>query len=794
MGFFQEIRESLDSSLQYIQTDLSEYEGIVEDINNLHQSIKVKTDAGLKKAAQELKIRAQKNEGLDILLPEVYALTKEACIRQLGLTPYHVQLQAAIALHQGKLVEMQTGEGKTLAAVFPAVLNALTGQGVHILTFNDYLARRDAKEMGKVYGFLGLETGYIQEGLTAAERKKAYACDITYATAKEVGFDYLRSYIAYEPEEIALRPFHYCIVDEADAILIDEARTPLVLAGSLVDSELDHYSIAKLVKTLVADKDFEVDEEGHNVFLTENGIKKVENNLGVDNLHGEGLFELQSAVNLALHARVLLKRDVDYIVRDGEIKLIDEFTGRIVKDRKWRNGLQTAVEAKEGVTIRSEGTILNSITLQHLLHKYERPAGMTATARQSAEEFAEFYNLSTVVIPPNKPCLRKDWPDEVFSSRKAKEQALIREIKKVNQTGQPMLIGTLRVKESETLAETLINEGLECQVLNAKNDEKEAFIIAEAGRLGAITISTNMAGRGTDIKLGGADGAQKEIVEQLGGLYVVGTNKHESARIDRQLKGRAGRQGDEGQSRFFISFEDELMVRYKLSEFLPKKYRKLKSDKALENPKIGSYLNDVQRVIENRFFEMRQMLYEYASFLEKQRFIFQEERQQLLMDEGFLKAQHSKGFEELFETSESIQKVTSVILFVYDSCWAFHLDYMMQVREGIHLQRFGGQNPLRAFRKNADEHFIEIRKNLQKDIAEKLRRLQENPNLTAEDLGIKRPSATWTYIISDNTYGDQLSLMLLDNSNIGFQVDFISVFFLAIFSLFRKLKRKLSTK
>ncbi|KAA3633668.1 MAG: accessory Sec system translocase SecA2 [Bacteroidetes bacterium] len=794
MGIIQEIRESLDPSLQYIQTDLSEYAGIVENINNLHQSIKVKTDTELKAAAQELKSRALKKESLGDLLPEVYALTKEACIRQLGLTPYQVQLQAAIALHQGKLVEMQTGEGKTLAAVFPAVLNALTGQGVHILTFNDYLAKRDAIEMGKVYGFLGLETGYIQEGLTATERKKAYACDITYATAKEVGFDYLRSYIAHDPDEIALRPFHYCIVDEADAILIDEARTPLVLAGSLVDSDLDHYSIANLVKRLSADEDFEVDDEGHNVFLTEGGIIKVENNLGVVNLHEKGQFELQSAINLALHARTLLKRDVDYIVRDGEIKLIDEFTGRIVKDRKWRNGLQTAVEAKESVTIRSEGTILNSITLQHLLHKYERPAGMTATAQQSAKEFAEFYNLSTVVIPPNKPCLRKDWPDEIFSSSEAKQKALINEIKKVHKTGQPMLIGTLSVKESEMLAKTLKQEGLDCQVLNAKNDEKEASIIAEAGRFGAITISTNMAGRGTDIKLGGADGAQKDIVEQLGGLYVIGTNKHESARIDRQLKGRAGRQGDEGESRFFISFEDELMVRYKLSEFLPKKYRKLKSDKALENPKIGNYLNDVQRVIENRFFEMRQMLYEYASFLEKQRFIFQEERQRLLTDEPFLKAQFSQGFEKLFETRKSIQKVRSVILFVYDSCWAYHLDYMMQVREGIHLQRFGGQNPLRAFRKNADEHFIEIRNNLQQDIREKLKRLQENPKLTAEDLGMKRPSATWTYIISDNTYGDQLSLMLLDNSNIGFQVDFISVFFLAIFSLFRKFKKKLSTK
>jgi preprotein translocase subunit SecA len=570
MRLIQNIRQSIDPSVKYVEHDLSAYRKLVVRINKLHLSFQPLSDSTLQAKGLELKKRAHA-EHLEELLPEVYALVKEICIRQLGLTPFDVQLLAAIALHNGKLVEMQTGEGKTLAAVFPAVLNAMTDQGVHILTFNDYLARRDAIAMGEVFKFLNLTVGYIQEKLSPQKRKEAYACHITYATAKEVGFDYLRSCIAYDPEEIVLRPFNYCIVDEADAILIDEARTPLVLAGSLVESDLDHYAIAQLIDSLSDPLDFESDENGQNVFLTESGIRKIEQGLGLPDLHAKQHFELQSAVNLALHARVLLQKDVDYIVKEDEIKLIDEFTGRIVKDRKWRNGLQTAVEAREGVTIRSEGTILNSITLQHLLHKYDRPAGMTATAQQSAREFAEFYGLSTVVIPPNKPCRRNDLPDLVFTTRKAKRQALIREIKKVHQTGQPVLIGTLSVKESEAMAQDLKKKGLPCQVLNAKNDEKEAAVIAEAGCLGAITISTNMAGRGTDIKLGGTDTTQKQAVGQLGGLYVIGTNKHESARIDRQLKGRAGRQGDAGESRFFISFQDELMERYQLREILPQK-------------------------------------------------------------------------------------------------------------------------------------------------------------------------------------------------------------------------------
>lgn len=790
MNFFQKIKEAVVPSRGFVQNDLARYRKGAVDINDIHLKIQPLTDLELQQLGKDLMTRSRREEHLDFLLPEVFALVKETCIRQLGLVPFEVQLMAAIALHEGKLVEMQTGEGKTLAAVFPALLHALTGKGVHILTFNDYLARRDATEMGAVYNFLGLSVGYISEQMSPQDRKKAYACDVTYVTAKEVGFDYLRAFIAYEKETIVLRPFHYCIVDEADAILIDEARTPLVLAGSLVESDLDHYAIAGLVSQLNPETDFELDDNAQNVFLTDAGIKKVETGLGLPDLHAAGNFEWQSAVNLALHARILLRKDIDYIVKNQEIHLVDEFTGRIVKDRKWRNGLQTAVEAKEGVEIRSEGTILNSITLQHLLHKYDRPAGMTATARQSAAEFAEFYGLTTVVIPPNKKCLRVDFPDRVFTSRLAKRHALVKEIFNIHQKGQPVLIGTLSVKESEELAKTLQKSGLEGKVLNAKNDEKEAAIIAEAGRRGAITISTNMAGRGTDIKLGGRNGVQKKEVEQLGGLYVIGTNKHESARIDLQLKGRAGRQGDPGASCFFVSFEDELMVRFKLRETLPKKYQKLQSEKAISDPGIGILLNDTQKVIEGRFFEVRKMLYEYASFLEKQRIILQEERQRLLLEEDFMTKKYRPFIERFSENAALLQKAKALILFAYDKNWADHLDYMVQVREGIHLKRFGGFNPLRVFRQNADEHFQNMLLFLENEIRENLERLHENPGLSLETMGVKRPAATWTYIISDNTFGDQLSIMLLDNSNIGFQVDFISAFFLAIFSLVKKWKKK----
>lgn len=783
MNFLNKFQHTQD----YVDFNLQPLKETLDIINTLHKQLQNKTDAELQNKATLLKKKAIQSTNLDTLLPETYALVKEVCIRKLKLSPFDVQIMAAIALHDGKLIEMQTGEGKTLAAVFTATLNAFKGKGVHIMTFNDYLAKRDATNMGVVYQFLGLSTGYITESMTVNQRQAAYNCDITYATAKEIGFDYLKGFIAHNKNEIVLPPLNFCIVDEADAILIDEARTPLVLAGNLIESNLNHYKITEAVEQLQPNTDYEIDENGQNVFLSEKGTEKIEQLFNIRDLHDVNNFPLQSAVNLALHAKVLLKKDIDYIVKNEEIKLIDEFTGRIVKDRKWRNGLQTAVEAREGLNIQSEGVILNSITLQHLLHKYPKKAGMTATARQAAREFLEFYGMPTVIIPPNKKSNRKDLPDAVFTTKSAKINALLKEIHTIHNTGQPILIGTLNVKESELLAQKIRNSGLPCHVLNAKNDEKEAAIIAEAGAPGAITISTNMAGRGTDIKLGGKDGLQKMEVTAAGGLFVIGTNKHESARIDRQLIGRAGRQGDIGASRFFVSFEDELMVRYNLQETLPKKFKHLKNEAQIRDQKISSFLNKTQKIIEERFFDMRKTLYEYAAFLEQQRLIFQNERQQLLIDDDYLITNYNLNASR--SDTDFLKKAKAIILFNYDKHWADHLDYMSRVREGIHLQRFGGLNPLRVYRQKADEHFQTTQMSLQDAIKNHLQLLHKNPELSPEDLGMKRPSATWTYIINDNTFGDQLSIMLLDNSNIGFQVDFISVLFLAIFSLFKKMKR-----
>ena len=564
MTTLEKIKFILNPKFHSIEADLQPYRDLVVQINAYHANLQTLTDRELQSLSTDLKLKCRQGIALESILVEAFALVKEACIRKLNLQAYDVQLIGAIGLHNGKMVEMQTGEGKTLAAVFPVYLNALKEKGVHVLTFNDYLARRDANWMRPVYEFLGLTVASCTQELSMKAKIRAYHADVTYTTAKAVGFDYLRSFVAYEENEIPLRSFNFAIIDEADAALIDEARNPLILAGDLNQPELDFHHIADSVGQLKSAIDFVVDDGGTIVYLTEAGTQKLETVLGIDTFHCEENLPVYSAVNLALQARELVKKDIDYIVKNQSIKLVDEFTGRIVADRKWRNGLQTAIEAKEGLPIQSEGSILNAITLQDLIGKYPKVAGMTATAQASAEEFESFYGLRTLVIPPNLPCKRIDHPDLIFTSREAKFEALIKEVERIHRTGQPILIGTLNVKESEELADRLASNGIQCQVLNAKNDELEADIISWAGSLYAVTISTNMAGRGTDIKLGGPNQLEKDKILDLGGLYVIGTNRHESSRIDRQLRGRAGRQGDIGQSRFFISFEDELMVKYKI--------------------------------------------------------------------------------------------------------------------------------------------------------------------------------------------------------------------------------------
>lgn len=792
MNLLHKLRTWGIGSPTYTQTDLSSYHERLDDIYASFLSITNLTNVKLKEYAAGLKAQAQSGTALDLLLAPTYALVKEVIARQLRLKVFDVQLIAAIPLHERKLIEMQTGEGKTLTAVFPAVLNAWLGKGVHILTFNDYLAKRDAAWMGPIYDFLDLSVGYIANEQTTEEKKQAYNCDITYATAKEVGFDFLRSKGAYTEQELLLQPFHYAIVDEADAILIDEARNPLVIAGTMEGGSVDLPHIAQFVQSLQKEEDYILSTEARTVYLSSQGIEKAEAFFKIVDLIDDVHFDLHTAINLSLQAHTLLNKDVDYLVKEGRIWLIDEFTGRVVEDRRWRNGLQSAVEAKEGLTLQSEGSVLNSISLQHLVQKYPGIAGMTATAQSSATEFAEFYGLETVVIPPNKSSRRNDFPDQIYTDKASKEAALLKEVKRVHRIGQPLLVGTLTVKESEHLAQLFRQHDIPCQVLNARNDEEEAKIVADAGRIGAVTIATNMAGRGTDIKLGGHDEVERQQVIRYGGLYVIGTNRHESIRIDRQLRGRAGRQGDLGQSRFFISLEDDLMVKYRLKELLPRKLRKLTGSMPLPNPRIKKVIRSMQHIIECQLLDMRKSLYQYATFNEKQRTILQKERRQILADPNQLNKLFPNVPDLSVASSDELHWIKAYTLLQYDRQWALHLDELAQSRDGIHLVRLGGQNPLSTFRKMADISFTKLYERLEINIQDWVTRVLKEGVSQEEAASIDRPASTWTYVINDNPFEDQLSIMLLDNANTGMHVDFVAAPFLFTVAMMKWVKKKRS--
>ncbi len=684
------------------------------------------------------------------------------------MRPFDVQVLAAIAMHQGRLAEMQTGEGKTLAAVMPAYLNALTGRGVHVLTFNDYLARRDAEWMGPLYRFLGLTVAAVQQEMGPQEHRRAYASDVTYVTAKEAGFDYLRDHLCTAPEDLVHRPFHYAIVDEADSILIDEARVPLVIAGSVEARRIDPYRAAEIVRNLDAKRDFQTDEFARNAHFTEAGVDHLESQLGCGNLYAAENVELLTELSLALHAEVLLRREVDYIVRDGQIELVDEFTGRVVENRRWPDGLQAAVEAKEGATLRPQGTIRGSIALQHFLRLYPKVSGMTATARAAAEEFQEFYDLAVVVIPPNRPCVRVDAEDAVFTHKEAKRRALVEEITRVKRTGRPVLVGTASVDESEHLAAALAEAGVGCQVLNARNDELEATIVAQAAMPGAVTISTNMAGRGTDIKLGGDPPRQREFVLARGGLYVIGTNRHESRRIDDQLRGRAGRQGDPGQSRFFISLEDDLMERYGIHRYLPPRYRGLRQDQPLADPAVGHAIARSQRLIESQTFDIRRTLWRYTSFVEEQRKTIHRRRQATLLGEASLNLLATRAtdrYEQLrIAVGDDIlrQVERQITLFHLDQGWAEHLARVADIRENIHLVVLGGNyDPLDDFHKRVGREFADLLGRIDERIVQTFRAAEiGRDGVDLEKEGLIGPSSTWTYLINDHPLGDVLQRLL----------------------------------
>ena len=758
-----------------IEEDLTAYRLLLNKINRREKNLTEKTDTQLQELAASLKVKAQQGAALDELLIEVFALAREAAYRVLKMRPFDVQIIAAIALHQGKLVEMQTGEGKTLTAVLPTCLNALTGRGAHILTFNDYLARRDAAWMGPVYRFLGLSVGAIQEGMSIEARRAAYAADVTYATAKEAGFDFLRMHLCREPNELVHRPFHYAIVDEADSILIDEARVPLVIAGERPTSETSPYRIAEVVSGLTEGRDWGTDENKRNVNLTERGVDRVEAALACDGLFKSENYLLLTEVNQALHARALLHRDVDYIVRDKRIELVDEFTGRVVDNRRWPDGLQAALEAKEGLPIQPGGRILGSITLQHFLKHYPKLAGMTATAQPAAEELQDFYGLKVVPIPSHRPCVREDLPDVIFTHKEAKNQALIQEISQAHAAGRPVLVGTRSVEESELLAERLKQSGITCQVLNAKNDEAEAEIVAQAGAVGAVTISTNMAGRGTDIKLGGAKEEERARVVELGGLYVIGTNRHESRRIDDQLRGRAGRQGDPGTSRFFVSLEDDLMVRFDIDHLIPSNLR-LPQPRATDHPVIRREVERLQRIVEGQNYEIRKTLGRYSTIVEQQRRTLQEWRMEVLMGEAEMEICSKHLLERYAELrarfGEAIlhQAERAITLHHIDQCWAEHLAFIAELRESIHLVGLGRMDPLYEFHKQVAEGFWKSQQTIEERIVETFATVEITQHgIDLDRAGLRGPSSTWMYLINDRALTG-VQQMLYGHGSIPFAI------------------------
>ncbi|GAC1659845.1 MAG: preprotein translocase subunit SecA [Candidatus Elarobacter sp.] len=596
----------------------------VERVNALEPSIAPLSDDELRGKTAEFRARLERGEALDALLPEAFAVVRETAKRVLGMRHFDVQIMGGQALHEGNVAEMRTGEGKTLVATLPVYLNALSGKGVHVVTVNDYLAKRDAEWMGPIYEALGMTVGIIQHDLDNAGRKAAYDSDITYVTNNEVGFDYLRDNMAWSLDQMVQRHLSFAIVDEVDSILIDEARTPLIISGQGHDATDLYAQFAKIIPRLVKDVDFTVDQKSHAAPITENGVAKVEKMLGVQNLYDQRNLELTHQLNAALKAWNLFHKDQQYIVKDGEVVIVDEFTGRLMYGRRYSDGIHQAIEAKEGLDVRSEDQTLATITFQNYFRLYDKLAGMTGTAKTEEREFREIYGLSVIVLPTNKPVTRKDAADIVYRSEKAKFTAVIDDIIAEHTKGRPVLVGTRSIEKSERLALMLRQKGVECQVLNAKYHEQEAQIIKDAGQYGTVTIATNMAGRGVDIKLG-------EGVAELGGLHIIGTERHESRRIDNQLRGRAGRQGDPGSTRFYIALEDELMRLFgqerlqKMMDFV-----KFTDETPIEAGILSRSIENAQSKVENHNYEIRKQVLEYDDVMNKQREIIYGERRRVL--------------------------------------------------------------------------------------------------------------------------------------------------------------------
>lgn len=697
------------------QPDWSRYQPVLAAVRARRAALRRLDDYAIRARARELRAQPE--------LVESFSLACEALRRTLALDPFDVQVIGALAMHDGAIAEMQTGEGKTLTAVLPVFANALAGKGAHVWTANDYLARRDAAWMRPAYELLGFTVASIQQGSTREERRAAYLSDVTYATANEAGFDFLRDQLALEPGELVQPDYAFVLIDEVDSILIDEARIPLVIAGEVPAPQDLARNMARLVAGFRHHGDYLTDEFGRNVQLTDTGIAKVEAALGCGSIFEPRNLRIFTAAQDAVHAHALLRRDVDYLVKDSSVELIDEFKGRIAQNRRWPAGLQTALEAKEGLPLRKQGRILGSITLQNLVRLYPKVCGMTGTAATQSQEFREIYGLQVVVIPTNRPLIRDDREDLIFVDKLSKERALAREIATVHAAGRPILVGTASVEESERLSARVQQAGVPHEVLNARHDETEAHIIARAGELGAVTISTNMAGRGTDIPLGG------DAVRELGGLYVMGANKHEARRIDHQLRGRAGRQGDPGSSRFFVSLDDDLMVRYGVRQSLGFDPALLPPGVPVDYGRIVQAVANVQRIVEGQNLEIRRTLWKYEGLIEHHRREMAQRRREVL-------------------SGSMSERERRINLIKIDDLWSDYLAAVTELRAGIHWESWAGKDPLHTFLTRATAIFEETSQRIDEEVLDALEAEDGAPIEDAFDR-----SATWTYLINDQPFG-----------------------------------------
>lgn len=699
------------------------------EINRLEEGLKKLSDFELREKTQSFKQQIQNGKALDDILPEAFAVVREASVRTIGLRHFDVQILGGIVLHKGKIAEMKTGEGKTLAATLPIYLNALSGKGCHVVTVNDYLAKRDAEWMGPVYRFLGLEVGFIQHNMNPAERRRAYASDITYGTNNEFGFDYLRDNMAFTIEDCVQRELNYAIVDEVDSILIDEARTPLIISGMIEDKVDTYYRAMEASRRMEKEADFTTDEKTKNAILTEAGIKKAENLLKVEYLFDVKNMSIAHQILQSLKALHLFKRDVDYVIKDGEIIIVDEFTGRLMTGRRYSDGLHQAIEAKEKVKIREESQTLATITFQNYFRLYNKIAGMTGTAKTEEAEFWKIYGLEVLVIPTHRQMVRKALPDVIYKSKKEKFKAAADEIAELNKKGQPTLVGTVSIEHSELLSDILTRRGIPHQVLNAKQHEKEAEIVSQAGQKGRVTISTNMAGRGTDIVLG-------EGVVELGGLHVIGTERHESRRIDNQLRGRAGRQGDPGSSRFYVSLEDDLMRLFGSDRIANIMGRMgIEENTPIEHPLITRAIENAQKKVEQYHFSIRKQILEFDDVMNKQRDTIYSLRRRILEGKELkekIKEMMSQEFPEQAESfnreydirekeigPEIMRELERVVMLrVIDQKWIEQLDNMDLLKDGIGLRGIGGKDPLVEYKMEGYNMFQEMMSGIRQEITD----------------------------------------------------------------------------